>query len=340
MPPWHAAPWQNGTFANERILEEQEKRTIVTWAEGGAPAGDPSDAPPAPDFVLAAAASDGWTLGEPDLILEFDEPFCLSDRDGDVYASVPVRITTDMVPEDRWMSSIEYRNGPAIHHILTDVGGLVPGAEPRAWPPGYGNVLRAGPRDVMFNMHFSKEPGRGTALCTNIQAGIRFKPAGEVITHVTAREDLDIPHISIPAGAPNHSQWLEYTFEEDVEILSFLPHMHLRGKAARYAITYPDGRYETLLDVPRYDFNWQHTYRLAKPVRAPAGSVLRFMLWWDNSSRNPHNPDSTVDVHWGLPTHAEMGMGYMTFQYLDPVRYVVGEAIPAEVRPSAAPARH
>jgi len=332
MPPWSAAAWHKGTFENERILEEDEKATIVAWATEGAPAGNPADAPRVPDFVAAVAASDGWSLGEPDLVLSFAEPYCMSDDDRDIYVNLPVQITREMLPEDRWISSVEYRNGPAVHHILGGVGGLVPGAEPRAYDEGYGRVFRAGPRNLIFNMHFNKEPGPGTALCTNIQAGIRFKPEGEVITHVTDGEDLYIRPIHIPAGASSYSASREYTFEDDVEILSFLPHMHLRGKAAQYEITYPDGRHETLLQVPKYDFNWQHTYRFAKPVFAPAGSVLRFTLWWDNSANNPNNPDPTADVEWGLPTHEEMSQGYMSFQYLDEVHYVVGEPIPENLR--------
>jgi hypothetical protein len=334
MPPWSAASMHEGTFENERILHADERRTIVAWADAGAPAGDPRKAPPTPEFVLATAASNGWTLGEPDLVLEFAEPYCMTDDDRDIYVNLPVQITAEMLPDDRWISSVEYRNGPAVHHILGGVGGLVPGAEPRAYDEGYGRVFRAGPRSLTFNMHFNKEPGPGTALCTNIQAGIRFKPEGEVITHVTDGEDLYIRPIRIPAGAASYSASREYTFEEDVEILSFLPHMHLRGKAAQYELTYPDGRHETLLHVPKYDFNWQHTYRFATPVLAPAGSVLRFTLWWDNSANNPHNPDPTVDVEWGLPTHEEMSQGYMSFQYLDEVRYVVGEPIPEVLRPA------
>src|SRR5688572_30031401 len=133
MPPWSAAASHKGVFENERILEEAEKHTIVAWAEGGAPAGNPRAAPPTPEFVLATAASHGWTLGEPDLILEFAEPYCMSDDDRDVYVNLPVEITAEMVPQDRWISSVEYRNGPAVHHILGGVGGLVPGSEPRAY---------------------------------------------------------------------------------------------------------------------------------------------------------------------------------------------------------------
>src|SRR5688572_11925814 len=79
MPPWSAAAWHKGTFENERILEEEEKQAIIAWAEGGAPAGNPAAAPLTPDFVSAVAASDGWSLGAPDLILEFAEPYCMTD---------------------------------------------------------------------------------------------------------------------------------------------------------------------------------------------------------------------------------------------------------------------
>ncbi len=183
-------------------------------------------------------------------------------------------------------------------------------------------------------MHFNKVPGPGTGVCTNIQAGITFKEPGEVIRHVTGGTALQIDMGTIPAGNGAYSASMEYVFEEDVEILSFLPHMHLRGKAALYEIAYPDGRHETLLHVPNYAFNWQHTYQFAEPPRAPAGSTLRFTLWWDNSEDNPNNPDPTVDVVWGEPTDAEMSQGYMGFRRLQERHDVVGEPIPADIAPA------
>ena len=325
MPPWSAADMHKGTFSNERILEDDEKATLIAWAEAGAPSGDPAIAPPTPDFLTLAAAGNGWTRGEPDLIIEFSEEYCLDDDLRDIYVDLPATITEAMLPEDRWIKSVEYRNGPAVHHIISAVGGLVPGAAPRVYEDGFSRVMRAGPRDVMFNMHFNKEPGPGTAVCTNIQAGIIFKEPGEEITQVTASDGLFITPILIPAGAKSHSASREYVFEEDVELLSFMPHMHLRGKAALYEITYPDKRHETLLHVPNYAFNWQHTYKFADPPEIPAGSVLRFTLWWDNSENNPNNPDPTVDVKWGRPTHAEMSQGYMSFRKLATTDYVVGD---------------
>lgn len=330
MPPWSAASFHKGDFRNERVLEDDEKATIVAWAEADAPAGDPADAPPPPAFLETAGASGGWSMGEPDLILSFAEPFCMDDDANDIYINIPVEITEEMIPEDRWIESVEYRNGPAVHHIISAVGGLVPGAEPHYYPEGYGRVMRAGPREVVFNMHFNKQPGPGTALCTNIQAGIRFKEEGEIIRFVTGGDQLRIRDFEIPAGDPSYSASMEYTFEEDVELMSFMPHMHLRGKAALYEITYPDGRHETLLHVPKYDFNWQHTYEFAERPIIPKGSVLRFTLWWDNSPENPYNPDPTSNITWGLPTHAEMSQGYMNFRRLQEVALRVGDPIPED----------
>jgi hypothetical protein len=331
MPPWSAAAMHKGDFRNERVLEPADKATIIAWAENGAPAGDPADAPPAPDFLTMASHTGGWSMGEPDLILSFAEPFCLKDEDTDIYINIPVQITEEMLPGDRWIESVEYRNGPAVHHIISAVSGLVPGAEPNYYPEGYGRVMRAGPREVMFNMHFNKQSGPGTAMCTNIQAGIRFKPDGEVIRYVTGGDGLRIRDFEIPAGESSYSASMEYTFEEDVELMSFMPHMHLRGKAALYEITYPDGQHETLLHVPDYDFNWQHTYEFADRPQIPAGSVLRFTLWWDNSPGNPYNPDPTADIVWGLPTHAEMSQGYMNFRRLEERHIVVGDPVPEDV---------
>ena len=123
-------------------------------------------------------------------------------------------------------------------------------------------------------------------------------PEGDSSLLVAVNKEYAFDHEVIPAGAESHAESREYVFEEDVELLRFMPHMHLRGKAALYEVTYPDGRHETLLHVPNYAFNWQHSYRFADPPFIPAGSVLRFTLWWDNSENNPANPDPSAEVRW------------------------------------------
>lgn len=89
--------------------------------------------------------------------------------------------------------------------------------------------------------------------------------------------------------------------------------MHLRGKAYRYELTYPDQRREVLLNVPRYDFNWQLHYKFAEPLSVPAGSVLTATGWFDNSAGNPANPDPTRKVGFGEQSFDEMQIGYFDY---------------------------
>jgi hypothetical protein len=115
----------------------------------------------------------------------------------------------------------------------------------------------------------------------------------------------------IPPRAADYRGLMVFTFPEDALVLSFMPHMHLRGTSAGYELTYPDGRKETLLSVPDYDFGWQSGYRFAKPLVVPKGSKLAWIGHWDNSADNPRNPDPSKAVIWGLQTWDEMQNGWM-----------------------------
>jgi hypothetical protein len=95
--------------------------------------------------------------------------------------------------------------------------------------------------------------------------------------------------------------------------------MHLRGKAFRYEATLPDGTTRTLLDVPRYDFNWQLAYRYAEPLALPVGTRVQATGWFDNSPNNPANPDPTKQVHWGQQTTDEMMLGYVEYYFSDEI---------------------
>jgi hypothetical protein len=91
------------------------------------------------------------------------------------------------------------------------------------------------------------------------------------------------------------------------------PHMHVRGKSFRYEVAYPDGKTEVLLNVPKFDFMWQHRYILAEPKLLPAGSRLRGVASYDNSPANLNNPDPTTTVRCGPQTTDEMFNGYYDF---------------------------
>jgi hypothetical protein len=113
----------------------------------------------------------------------------------------------------------------------------------------------------------------------------------------------------IPAGADNHRVVATHKFDEETILYSLTPHMHLRGKSFLFEVTYPDGSQETLLDVPRYDFNWQNTYLMAEPKRMPEGTQLRCTAHFDNSDENLMNPNPKQPVMWGDQTWEEMMVG-------------------------------
>lgn len=330
MPPWDVHPRHKGQFLRERYLEEDERATLIAWAEGGAPAGDPRDAPPRRQF--RRTGGDEWWIGEPDFTLFFDEPYVVPDDLEDRYVDIPVQLTEEMMPEHRWVKAREARpGGPWVHHIVGGIEGMAPGYMPTVYRDGYSSLFCKGPRTITFNMHYNKEPGPGTAVEDLSGGAVIFYEAGDTIRHVVEGVGLGIMDFLIPAGDPDYSASTEYVFEEDSYILGFNPHMHLRGKAARYVLVYPDGREEILLEIPHYNFNWQQGYDLRDPKVAPAGSRLELTLWWDNSADNPFNPDPTVDVRWGRPTTAEMGYGFMDITPVTPREIVVGGPIPEDV---------
>lgn len=329
MPPWHAADEHRGQFSNERVLAPEDAATLIAWARGGAPAGDPAAAPPRKRFE---GSETGWSIGTPDLVIQLPEPYLVHDSIEDQYIDFEVTLTPEQLPEDRWVKAVEFRAGSsAVHHIIANpLGGIAPGVGPTVNPDGYSTVLRAG-TTVTFNMHYHKQPGAGTAVWDRSSAAIIFYEPGEVIEHVVESNPLGMFEFKIPPRDPSYSYATSYTFEKDAKIVWLTPHMHLRGKSALYEITRPGAETETLLHVPEYDFNWQHTYHFAEPVLVPAGTRVDLTLWWDNSADNPHNPDPDREVGFGEPTTDEMGFGFMNFIEVEPKHYVVGEPIPADV---------
>jgi mono/diheme cytochrome c family protein len=323
MPPWHASEAQRGLFVDERYLTDHEIATIVAWARTGAPRGEEADAPPPVDF----AATDGWHIGKPDLVLTQPVAYCMADETEDEYQYFEQTIGADLLPRDRWIKAVEFRpTGKFVHHIIArPIGGIAPGYQPRVFPEGHSVKLVTGTK-ITWQMHYHKEPGPGTRVCdTSTAVAIRFYQPGEIITRLVDGDGMAVRGLRIPPGEASYASQAEFTFEKDGYITGFNPHMHLRGKAAKFMATFPDGREQLLLDVPEYDFNWQHTYTYRDPVFAPAGTRVHMTLWWDNSAGNPANPDPTAEVTWGQPTTAEMGLGFMKFIEAEPVHIVVAE---------------
>jgi hypothetical protein len=321
MPPWHADP-KHGEWANDRHLSDLEVKTLAAWAEGGTPEGSSKDAPPARKFVS------GWTIGTPDSVYRIPRPERIP-AEGTIpykYVNVPTGLK-----EDRWVQAMEVRAGAkeVVHHILVFIlyplhrlkeqppldGGLqggyfailVPGESPTVYPEGQGKLVPAG-ATLVFQIHYSAV---GKPMEDQSSIGIVWakRPAQqEVLTRGIVNTG-----IRIPPGADNHKEEATFTFDSDAKILGLLPHMHVRGKAFKYVLLSPDGPEQILLDVPKYDFNWQTCYRPKQPIAVKKGSRIRATAHYDNSKNNPANPDPTKEVRFGQQTWEEMFIGYIDF---------------------------
>lgn len=321
MPPWHADP-KYGAWENDRHLSDEEIRTISRWADAGAPEGDPKEAPPAKTWP------ESWVIGTPDAVYRLPRPEKVPAEGTIPYRYITVRTG---LKEDRWVQAMEVRPSArgVVHHILVFVqypfnrlreqppidGGLfngyfaimVPGERPTVYPEGMGKLLPAG-ASLIFQIHYT---ANGEAAEDQTAIGIIFakEPAKEVVV----TRGIINRRIRIPPGSANHREEASFEFKHDAKILSFLPHMHVRGKSFRYVAIHPDGKEEILLDIPKYDFNWQTCYRYREPKLVKAGTKIRCIAHFDNSKGNPANPDPTVEVRFGQQTWEEMLNGYMDF---------------------------
>lgn len=313
MPPWHASPVHHGVFANERTLTDAEIATLVRWSETGAAMGNAADAPPPVTFPEGR----GYAFGEPDLVVKMPEKYFIADDVEDLYIDFETTISEEDLPEPRWVKAHQVIAGSdAVHHVISSLGSLVPGGDARVYREGYGRLVKPGEK-VRFQMHYHKEPGPGTGRYDQTEVGLKFYPAGYQPKYKFDGDPMGNFRFRIPPGDPNYKAESEFTFDRDARLVSFMPHMHLRGKAVKIMAHYPDGSEELLLDVPKYDFNWQTTYEYKEYKPVPKGTRLHMTAWWDNSPENPNNPDPTKEVRWGKPTTDEMMFAWM--RYTDPV---------------------
>jgi hypothetical protein len=193
--------------------------------------------------------------------------------------------------------------------------GQAPGDMPLMLEPGLAKKIPAGAK-LIFQMHYTPN---GKAQTDTSSVGLIFAkqpPKHRVLTKPVMNRAFTTRLVSIPAGADNHPLEASHTFKEGVRIVGFMPHMHLRGKDFVYEAVAADGKKETLLSVPRYNFNWQSVYRAKTPVPLAKGTTLRCLAHFDNSDKNPSNPDSSKRVFWGDQTWEEMMIGWIDY-YLD-----------------------
>ena len=187
-----------------------------------------------------------------------------------------------------------------------NIGGVTPNKPGVVFPPGVARLLRAN-SDIVLQMHYTTN---GAPTTDRTSVGVIY--AKEPPKQVLAGGSVLTLNFQIPPGADNHEVKGIQTLNRDTTLIAMMPHMHVRGKDMTYIAYYPDGRSETLLTVPKYDFNWQITYDLAQPKVLPKGTRIEVIAHFDNSAKNIYNPDPTQTVQWGDQTWEEMMIGFFT----------------------------
>jgi hypothetical protein len=180
------------------------------------------------------------------------------------------------------------------------IGATAVGTNVLTLPEGTALRLRAG-SILTFQMHYT---AKGHARLDRTSIGFRFAktpPAEQIISTAFYNAKFQIP-----AGAKDVLVLASVAFNEPVRVYGLLPHTHLRGTRWQYTLVKPDGSSEIILDVPKYDFNWQTYYLFAKPLEIPAGARIVGRAWYDNSTDNENNPDPSATVRWGDQTWEEM----------------------------------
>jgi hypothetical protein len=316
MPPWGAdAP--HGAFKNDPSLTQNEIDTITAWVDAGAPKGDDKDLPAKPQFA------EGWTIGKPDAVFTMEEDFRIP-ASGAIeyqYLRVPTHLT-----EDKWIQAIEIRPGASaqVHHVIaftqpagaplspggvlgpTNIGGTTPNKPGIRYPDGVARLLR-GNHDIVLQMHYTTN---GKEASDRTRVGIIY--AKEPPKKLAAGGMVLQPRFVIPAYDGNAEVKGVTKLQRDTMVTTLTPHMHVRGKDMKYIAHYADGTSEVLLNVPKYDFNWQITYELATPKVLPKGTEVEVIAHFDNSSGNKFNPDASKDVRWGDQTWEEMMIGFFS----------------------------
>jgi len=338
MPPWFADP-HSAKFSNDRSLSRAEADIIAAWADSGAPEGDPRDLPPPREYLA------GWSIPKPDVIYEFPRAFSIP-------ASGTIEYQKVIVPagftEDRWVQFAEARpdDRAHVHHMIlyvrepgshwlrdqpagvffvapkvtddsTDTSalpsdflvGYAPGQPPEVLEPGQGKLVKAG-SDFVMEIHYTTN---GKASVDRSKFGLVFArqaPQTRVLTLSATNGKF-----KIPPGDPDYRVDAEFETGAGVTLASLHPHMHGRGKDFEYRIVYPDGRTETILRVPHYNWHWQLWYNLAAPIDLPKGARIACTAHYDNSPNNPDNADPNKEVTWGDQSWDEMMVGFFNLEF-------------------------
>ncbi len=324
MPPWHPDPLV-GKFKHDASLSGDQIRMLVHWIEAGAPRGEGAD-----PLAAVKHAAPEWPLGKPDLVLDV-AAFTLPPA-GEVQYQYPV--TANPLTEGKWVKAATLMPGDrrGVHHILA---GYIPG-EPRKgpasaaqWEANYGEYAVGGesfkvpegmgiylpPGGHMgFQMHYTPY---GKEAVDNSKMALYFYPEGETPERIMRHTVIADNFIELPPNTDKHKEVAYLTFPKEAKLYSVFLHTHYRGQAGRLDMILPDGTKQELINLPRYDFNWQRTYDFAEPVTVPAGAKLVATYLYDNSVRNAANPDPDDTVIWGDQSWEEMHYTSIYYEWTD-----------------------
>ncbi|MFL5338798.1 MAG: redoxin domain-containing protein [Gemmataceae bacterium] len=346
MPPWYADP-KIGHFSNDRSLPERDRETLLAWIDQGCVRGDSHDLPPAAQFPSE------WRIGKPDVVFTMPRPFDVPAEMPRFGISYKYFVIETNFAEDMWVERAEARAGSpeVVHHVIafvvppkgsdeaqppgppllppvpgvaaeasraTVLCGTAPGDMPLILRPGFARKIPAGAR-IVLQMHYTPN-GKAQSDASSIALVFAKKPPEyRVLSLPVLQYQLKIPagdaNFQVESWGPFDMKTRKSGFEEDALILGFMPHMHLRGKDFFIELAYPDGKREAVLNVPRFNFNWQNVYRFETPLRVPKGTKVHCVAHFDNSLANPNNPDAEKAVGWGDQTWQEMMIGWTDFAY-------------------------
>jgi hypothetical protein len=346
MPPWLADPHYS-KFSNDRSLPEPDRMTLVAWADAGAPEGSPKEAPQPvayvegwnigkPDVVYtmptafevpASGTIEYQYLVIPTNLTE-DKWIQLAEVRPGSRAVVHHVIVFIRPKGSKWMADAEpgvpfvpgktarrrpaaEGNAPvdpqegAIQLLQSELlVGYAPGMPAQICPPGAAKLLPAG-ADLVLQLHYTST-GKEATDRTSVGLTFAKQPPQRRELTLSAGNYL----FSIPPGDPNYEVKAQITLRDDAEMINLMPHMHLRGRDFLYKVVYPTGETSTLLNIPKYDFNWQLVYVFEKPLVLPKGSRIECVAHFDNSLNNAYNPNPNATVHFGDQTWEEMMIGW------------------------------
>lgn len=313
MPPWHADP-DYGHWANDRSLTCEQAQTLLRWVTAGSPRGD------GPDPLRQSLPSQpDWPLGSPSFTVQLPEPQQIPANGVLDYRHISIdpHLTNDV-----WLAGLDVKPGNrlVVHHVIVrakwpngpddgsgygvNLAGWAPGMVNAKFEPGTGKKLPRG-ATLDLELHYTTVGSPQTDQTQIAFYVLPSRPEREVTTRSAIQTDLNIT-----PGSDESRDSAVYGFTRPATLYSLMPHMHLRGKWMRFELLLPNGHRETLLNVPRYDFNWQTVYRLAEPRHVPKGAWLLVTGGFDNSAANPSNPAPNKRVEFGLQSWDEMFIGF------------------------------